>query len=302
MPLSPLFPALWSARITYFAAQFSAFLPNASRAWEGEAVIGNEVRIPTVDRSVTVRDYSRTADLALPEDVDATTQSLMIDQEKYFNFAVEDLDNRQSRIPGSQLIDLKSQGAGLAIANEIDDYVASLVDAIPNGDLLINQGAATFNLNFITTLRRELTLDGLPASQFVIVTTPELVQQVDNGIIARTYGDNVLGDRFLQTLGQDPQNVPNGFAFNLGGMAVYVSNSPRLRDRSSGSAPITRSSRGNRSIAYAYNPMDLALVQQVNQVEAYRPERRFSNAVKGLTNYGARVLAAGRFAKFTFND
>lgn len=264
--------------------------------------MGNAVRIPTVDRDVQLRDYVRTSDLAAPEGVNATTQTLLIDQEKYFNFAVEDLDSRQSRIPGSQLIDLKSQGAGMSIAANIDDYIASLLAGIPSGDLLLNQAAAAFNLNFVTELKKILTLNGLVSSRYVIVTTPEVIQSVDNGIIARTYGDSVLGNRFMSSVAGDPVSTPNGFAFVLDGISVFVSNNPRLRSRTSGSGAITPTSRGNRSVLWAYNPEDLALIQQVNQVESYRPESRFSSAVKGLTNYGARVLNGGRILSFTFND
>ena len=301
MAISVLFPQLWSARITYFAQQFSAFLPNATRAWEGEAVYGNTVKIPTVDRDVMLRDYSRTADLAAPEDIDATTQDLVIDQEKYFSFALEDLDARQSRIPGSMLIDLKSQGAGLKIALTVDTHVAGKLNGIQAGDLLLNEAAAVFNLAFITKVKKLLTLHGLAWRNAVIVTTPEVVETVEKGIIDKTYGDALASMQFSGGTSNDPQQR-NGLAMQVGGMLVYVSAIPEMRRRSSGNQPITLEDRGNRSLLYVYAPQDLALVQQVNKVEPYRLEKRFATGVKGLTNYGARALNPGRVMKFTFND
>ena len=206
MTVSALFPQIWSARITYYATAFSAFMPNATRQWEGEATFGNVVKVPTVDRSVTIRDYNRNADLALPEDIDATTQDLAIDQEKYFNFALEDLDARQSRIPGASLIDLKSQGAGIAIANVVDDYVGRRLNAATAGNLLLNAAAREFNGNFITEIKEAATLAGLPHAGLVMVCTPEVVKAIEDGIIARTYGDALASQTFGRPISADPLN------------------------------------------------------------------------------------------------
>lgn len=301
MALSPLFPQLWSARITYFATQFSAFLPNATRQWEGEAIYGNTIKIPTVDRSVTLNVYNRTTNLVGPDDIDATTQDLSIDQEKYFTFALEDLDARQSRISGASLIDLKSQGAGLAISSDLDAYVSGLLSAIAGNNLLLNRSAATFNLNFASTVKLMATLNGLPHSGLVMVTAPEVVQDIEDGIVARTYGDALSSTTFGSSTASDP-SLSSGRAMTIAGIPLFVSRDVNLRARSSGSAPITNADRGNRSVMYVYNPLDLALVMQVNQTETYRLEQRFSTGVKGLVNYGAKVLNAGRIMKFVFND
>ena len=315
MPLSPLFPQLWSARITYFAEQNSAFLPNATRAWEGEAVYGNQITIPTVDRDVTMHDYSRTTDLNAPEAVHALTQTLLIDQEKYFNFAVEDLDARQSRIPGSQLIDLKSQGAGIASANEIDDHVARLLQESSDAtttEFLYRQdrgGSATaktarnFTLKFLNQAHMILTQAKLPANQYVMITTPEFIRALNDDTIDGKYEGSLISrntDSAAQPTGTGSQTQPNGLAMRLGGWPVYVSSSLRLRLNQTGSnaaaqVDVAGTERGNISKVWLYNPADLALVAQVNQVVAYRPEKRFSSAVKGLMNWGAKIIIPPKF-------
>ena len=300
MAVSALFPTLWSARITYFATQFSAFLPNATRQWEGEATMGNTVKIPTVDRGVTINDYSRTQDLAAPEDIDASTVDLLINQEKSFHFALEDLDAVQSRIPGASLIDLKAQGAGLKVASTVDGYVAGLLKALAAADIGHNVAAQAFDLNFIADLDQWLTLQQLVQSGHVLIMPPELVKKIDDGIIGKTYGDAVLDRYFLNAVGADPSAGMNGFAFNLKRHPAFVSNDLSLRLKS-GNASNTRTGT-NQSVVWAYNPLDLALVMQVNKTETYRPERRFSTAVKGLFNYGGKLLNGGRMARYIFND
>lgn len=299
MTVSALFPQIWSARITYYATAFSAFMPNATRQWEGEATFGNVVKVPTVDRSVTIRDYSRTADLVLPEDIDATTQDLAIDQEKYFNFSLEDLDARQSRIPGASLIDLKSQGAGIAIANVVDQFVANRLRSITPSNLLLNAAARAFNGNFVTEIKEAATLAGLPHSGLVMIGTPELVKQIEDGIIARTYGDLLASQTFGRPVAADPAQQ-NGFAMLIAGIPLFVSTNVRLRQTAAGAVPT--SGRGTRSVLWVYNPLDLALVIQVNQTESYRAERRFSTGIKGLVNYGSRVLNEGRVMRCLIND
>ena len=302
MAINPLFPQLWSARITYYAQQFSAFLPNATRAWEGEAVYGNTVKIPTIERDVTLRDYSRTADLAAPEDIDASTQDLLIDQEKYFSFALEDLDATQSRIPGATLIDLKSQGAAIKIATTVDTHVAGKLIDIAAGDLLINKAAAAFDLDFIAEVKKLLTLHGLSFRNAVIVTTPEVIETIEKGIIDKTFGDALASAQFASGTADDP-TATGGLAMIVGGMRIYVSAIPamRLKKGNNNFVP-TLADRGNQSRTIIYAPQDLALVQQVNKVEPYRLEKRFATGIKGLTNYGAKSLNDGRIMRYTFDD
>ena len=42
--------------------------------------------------------------------------------------------------------------------------------------------------------------------------------------------------------------------------------------------------------------MSTAFVEQINKVEAYRPELRFADAVKGLHLYGAKVTRPNTLA------
>lgn len=298
---SATIPDLWSARITHFLTRFSAFLPNATRAWEGDAVYGNTVKIPTIDRSVTVSNYSRTADLAAPEDIDTTTQDLNIDQEKYFRFFLEDLNARQDRIGAGQLIDSKAQGAGIAMAENVDEYVGGLLAAIGNNDFAHQVAAAAFNLNFLTEVKKQATFLNQPQSSLIAITTPEVIQKIENGVIDKTYGDVVTAANWGSGASDDPVVTGMGYALTIGGIRIYVSNSTKLRAKANNAA-VDANSRGTISRCFVYDPMDLALVMQVNKVETSRMEARFATQVKGLMNYGSKVLNAGRMQRYLFND
>ena len=300
MTVSATIPQIWAARVTHFLNFFSAFAPNATREWEGEARIGNIIKVPTQDRSVALATYSRTADLSAPSVLTTSTQDLNINQAKAFHFQLEDLDARQNAIPASTLLDNQSAGGAEAVAKDIDNYCAGLLTAITAGDLANNVAAANFNLNYLADIRRVATSINQPRSSLVQIMPPELVEKIDDAAIARTYGDIIASQLIAGSIAADPVSGMS-FVGVMGGISTYVSNDINLRNTDAGAIP-SGASRGTRSVVHVYDPRDFALVVQVSQVETYRPERRFATAVKGLVNYGAKVLNAGRMQKYVFND
>jgi len=45
----------------------------------------------------------------------------------------------------------------------------------------------------------------------------------------------------------------------------------------------------------------ISYAEQINKVEAYRPEKRFADAVKGLHLYGAKLVRPSAIAVLTAN-
>lgn len=286
MAITNFIPEVWSARLTHNLEEWSVFYNNANRNYEGDANMGDTVRIFTLADNVTVRDYSRDTDIAAPEDLDTTEQSLLIDQEKYFHFAVDDLDAVQAR---SSLLDQATSNAAREVAQDIDGYVASLFAAIPNsgaGAWGHRVDGTTFNLNFTSTVKLQAAKMGLPLSGLVAVTTPEIIEKIDNGRVSGTYGETGREGTF--TGRREDVTVNSGFYDTVNGLRFFASNDSNLAGSSKDSV-------------WVFDPRDLSLVVQVNRVEGYRPERRFADAVKGLWNYGSRITNAGRMMEFTFN-
>lgn len=295
---------VWSARTTHYLTKYSAFIGQTNRQWEGDAEYGNKVRIITIDRSTVIFDYSRTADLTAPEDIDTTTTDLAIDQEKAFNFMMEDLDARQSRISGAQLVDVKAEGAGIEMSQVVDAHVVKQLNDATGSTLAANVAAADFNLKFVAAVKKTAALLNLPVGQVVCVLTPELIQKIEEGIIDKTYGDIMTAANFGPGYGQDPNSEggeSSGFWGMLNGIRIFVSNRPELKLTSSNGA-VSGGNRGARSIVYIYDPRDLGLVVQVNKTEVYRLEKRFATGVKGLVNYGSKLINPARVQKLIFND
>lgn len=301
MAVNATIPLIWSARITYFLDFFSAFTPNSNRQWEGDASIGNTVKIPTIDRSVQLADYSRTEDLADPEVLNTTTQDLVINQAKAFHFLLEDLDAQQNKIPPSMLLDTKSTGGAQAVAQNIDKFVSGLIRAIPLNDFNVHPASAAFNLNYMSSLRQAATLNNQSRSNLVQIVPPEIVKKIDDAAIAKTYGDIVASQLIAGSIAGDPVDQAS-YVGVIGGIRTYVSNDINLKASNAAGAAVADDSRGTHSIIYVFDPRDLGLVVQTNKVEVYRPEKRFASAVKGLVSYGAKVINAGRMQRYIFSD
>lgn len=73
------------------------------------------------------------------------------------------------------------------------------------------------------------------------------------------------------------------------GFTVYKSNK----------VPNTTSTTGARIIAG--HPMAVSYAEQIVKIEPYRPEKRFSDAVKGLHVYGGKVTRPSNLAVLIAN-
>ena len=86
-------PEIWSARFLSRLDDSLVWGSVANSLYEGEiAQAGDTVKIPTPTTTVTVSDYTIDTDIASPTLTSGTTQDLTIDQQKYFHFYVDDID------------------------------------------------------------------------------------------------------------------------------------------------------------------------------------------------------------------
>ena len=255
--------------------------------------MGNTVKVPSWGTDITIKDYSRTGDLDAPETFTITTQDLVIDQEKYFNFGVEDLDAAQMR---SSVIDRASQTASYKMGQTLDAYVAGLINGIADNQFGLRKTAAALNLAVTSEVKEWAMKQGLPISSLVCVTTPNVIKQIDSGRISGTYGDIIRADATFRGTSEDAGQGA-GYWGTVNGLPIYASNDDTLTDTKSTSA------ESDDVHKWWIFPRDrLSLIVQVNKTEAYRPEKRFMDAVKGLVNYGGKILDSTRFVELEINN
>lgn len=238
---------------------------NCSRDYEGEIKNqGSVVKICGVG-DVTVSDYSKNADMSAPQILSDSARTLKIDQAKYFNFQIDDVDRAQSN---PKLMDLAMKNAAAALANEADAYVYSLYDDA-NYELVAENPTANMIIDYIIDLRTQLLkADVTDSDDIVVEVSPDIASLILKAKI---------------DLGTDNSDaLETGFIGKIAGCKVFVSSNIVVDE-------------GGYHKCYVRTKRAITFAEQISEVEAYRPEKRFADAVKGLHLYGAKVVYPEEF-------
>lgn len=272
-----------------------------NRDYEGDiADVGDSVRINMLG-DVTIQTFTKNTDINPPEALDDAALVLNVNQGKYFNFQVDDVDKAQQK-PKTMEEAMRRSAYGLR--KVIDGYIASLYTDISATNVIGSDGSpitgtwlTTGTLAYDRLVDLGVLLDNtdtpddgrfvivppwfeaylLKDARFVGYGTPGQLQMLMNG-----FG----GEAITQpNNGGAPGNLPIGRA---AGFDIYKSNQ----------VPNTA---GLKYKIIAGHKMGWSFAQQISKTEAYRPERRFADAVKGLAIYGAKVTRPNCLAVLTGN-
>ena len=281
MAITTFIPELWSARLLYALENSHVATNLVNRNYEGViANQGDTVHINSIG-AVTVKDYTRNSNIADPEVLTTSDQTLEIDQAKYFNFQVDDVDKAQ--ISG-EIIDTAMGRSAYALADVSDAF---LLKTIANGVASANKIGAKANLTALTAsnvyenivkMRTLLDKANVPTTGRTIVVPPEV------------YALLLLDDRFAKSGSDSGQNaLLNGMVGRVAGFDVFMSNNCMSgADGGSGSTPYF--------VITAQVAAATTYAEQIIKTEAYRMEKRFADAVKGLHVYGAKVTDGSQIA------
>ena len=238
---------------------------NCNRDYEGEIKNqGSIVKICGVG-DVTVSDYTKNTDMSAPETLSDDVRMLKINQAKYFNFQIDDVDRAQSN---PKLMDEAMKNAAAALANAADSYVYSLyVDALV--EVADGEATAESIVDHIIEIKTRMMKANVMNNEDIFVeVSPEVA-----ALILKAKID----------LGTDNRDsFENGLLGRIAGCKVFVSNN--IFETEDGYFKCLV--RTKRAVTFA---------EQISEVEAYRPEKRFADAVKGLHLYGAKIVYPEEF-------
>ena len=281
MAITTFIPELWSARLLYALEKYHVATNLVNRDYEGViANQGDTVHINSIG-AVTVKDYTRNSNITDPEILTTADQTLEIDQAKYFNFQVDDVDKAQ--ISG-EIIDTAMGRSAYALADVSDAF---LLKTIANGVASANKIGAKATLTALTAsnvyenivkMRTLLDKANVPTTGRTIVVPPEV------------YALLLLDDRFAKSGSDSGQNaLLNGMVGRVAGFDVFMSNNcVSGTDGDSGStAYFVITAQVASATTYA---------EQIIKTEGYRMESRFADGVKGLHVYGAKVTDGSQIA------
>ena len=93
MSVKNFIPQIWSARLLEHLDKAHVYANLVNRDYEGEIRnFGDTVKVNQIG-DITIKDYTKGSDIEDPDDLDGTQQILTINQSKYFNFGIDDVDN-----------------------------------------------------------------------------------------------------------------------------------------------------------------------------------------------------------------
>ncbi|MBR6709653.1 MAG: P22 coat protein - protein 5 domain protein [Clostridia bacterium] len=262
MAINNFIPTVWSE--TLYQELDGAYIAvrNSNRDFEGEIRgKGDTVKICGIG-AVNVFDYTKNTDMSAPETLSESVRTLMINQAKGFNFQIDDIDRAQQ---SPKLMSEAMRVAAAALSNAADRYVYSLYGEA--GKTITKAGVAyTDVLDLLIEARKQLIAAGASGSDIVLEVSPDVAALILKAKILST--DN------------NEETLESGYIGSFVGFRVYVSNNIATEEKESAvyhkCLACTR-----RAIAFA---------EQLSEINAYRPEKRFADAVKGLHLYGAKVV------------
>jgi N4-gp56 family major capsid protein len=273
MAVDLFIPEVWAAELLTTLPRKYVFAQSGvvNRDYEGEiAAFGDTVHIGTLT-DPTISTYVKNVTVINPETLTTADETLLIDQSKYFSFEVDDVDARQVRDDG-QLLTKAADRSADGLAKAADTFISGLMVANA-GTVLAAADAATPDAAYRLVRRLKIALDknDIPFAGRFLIVAPEFYGLLlgDNRFInAQAYGST------------DP--IRNGEVGSILGFAVMLSNT----------IPAGTAGTGTEvsNFVVAGHGIATTFADQINKVEAYRPESSFGDALKGLHLYGARVV------------
>jgi hypothetical protein len=267
-------PTIWSARLNESFKKNLVYGNVVNTDYEGEIKgQGSTVKINSIG-AVTIGNYDKVAGIGDPEELDSAQKILTIDQAKYFNFQVDDVDAAQANV---NLLDGGIVEASYGLANVVDQYIAGFYTDVLAGN--------TIGIDATPVIPTSSTAYDLLVDLGVILDEND-VPETDRFVVvpAWFYGLLVKDPRYTK----DSNVMRTGFVGNIDNMAVYKSNN----------VPNTT---GTKYKIIAGHKSAISFAGQVDSVEAYRPEKQFSDAVKGLQVFGAKCIKPEALAVLTAN-
>ena len=258
---------VWSASILRSLDKITSLRNHCNFQFEREAQGAKEVKILSVNRP-TIRTYVPGVAITRESATDSS-QLLKIDQYRYFNFEVEDIVKAQSK---GGLMEALTDEAAKGLALEGDLYVAQIVKEAVEDD---ESGIAV-------------------SGSVIALTNSNAMASVEDGFAALYANDCKVSDTFYLELApkvfttyrqqltelstNNPEILKKGAVGKINNAFVCIENC--LPEATDGGA-VYNILRTEKAIAFA---------EQIDKMEAYRPEDAFTDAVKGLYVFGAKII------------
>jgi N4-gp56 family major capsid protein len=274
-------PTVWAARLLQALDKSLVYGQSnvVNRDYEGEIeAAGNTVKIASIG-DVTVTNYTKDTDMGTPEILSDAEQSLVIDQAKAFHFYVDRIDRAQQNV---NVMDEAFRRAAYKLRDVQDQFIAASHVNVPAANLIGNDTTPITPTNanayeYLVDLAVKLDEANIPTEGRFCVVPPWF------------HGRLLKDSRFVSAgTSATDQTLRNGMVGQAAGFDILKSNN----------VPNTA---GTKYKITAGHPMAYTFAMQIVDMQNYKPERRFGDAVKGLNVYGGKLIRPEAWAVMTAN-
>ncbi len=267
MAYTNFIPAVWSEAINRELERQCVFAQDCNRIYEGEiSRKGDSVHILGVGKP-TIKSIERanaSGEIDAAEEIEDTSTILTVNQIRYFNYKVGDIDKAQA-VGG--LMDALSKETSEGLANEMDKYIANMV---------LDSEVAKLTSD-----------DTVITSANVLSTIDDAIEKLQENDVSFSGGVVMtVSPRFYKLfkqayIGKDTDNsamLENGKVAMYGNVTVKLSNN------------VAKSNSGATDNIMIRTKRAIAFVNPLTHTEAYRPEKSFADAVKGFALFDGKVV------------
>lgn len=267
MAYTNFIPSVWNEGINRELERLCVFVEDCNRQYEGsvkkkgESVTILGVGKPTIK---SLAKANRNNDIDAPEEIEDTSVIMYINQIRYFNYMVGDIDKAQA-VNG--VMDALEQETSEGLADEVDKYVASF--AVDSSVTKLYSAATTITkdniLGVLDLAIQKLYENDVKATTKIVVT-----------ISPRFY--TLFKQAYIDKDTDNSEMLKNGRVAKYGNVIVKMSNNVHKTDSGATDNIMIRT---QRAIAFA---------KPLTHTEPYRPEKKFADAVKGFILFDAKVV------------
>lgn len=255
-------PTIWSKFIEQTLGKYTVFENDCNYRFKGEVGKGKTVKILGVTRP-SIGDYTGEK-IADPEVFDGVEQELKIDQAKYFNFMIDDVDEAQS-VEG--VMEAFIDEASKAMAECRDSYIAEIIAKGADEDMVSEYTLADMDKTAVKAAIdkgiQKLWENGVSQKDDITIYLNPAMYLLFQEYITETKTDN-------------NEAIETGILGNYAGAKVKMSNNFYNEE--------------GTEYLFIKTKKAVAFASGIDETEAYRPEGLFSDAVKGLNTYGGKVI------------
>ena len=266
MALTQFISTIWSETLYEELNKQYVAVSNCNRDFEGDIKEqGNKVKICGVG-NISVFNYIKEMEMMHVDYLTDTSVELSINRSRAFNFQVDDIDIAQAT---PRLMQAAMRVAASALANDADQYVFSLFDKVAESNTIRCEQTTAENIIDHIIKAREMLYGGNVAnnSEIVLEVSPQVASLI---LKAKISLSNDVSDSALSS----------GLLGTIAGCKIYVSNNICKRT----------DSNVNYYKCFMRTKRAIAFASQLSKIDAFRPEHRFCDAIKGLHLYGADII------------